>query len=114
MCIPLFDLKCKKTLRIFLACGFVTMGRIVFFFYYWWVEPDETLMGNVISHCRHLVNFRFKPNDLLYLANVLNGFMNHEPVKISVYAIDVLFKSFKLRSRHHTLALTIQVDDHLN
>ncbi len=43
------------------------------------VEPDDTLIGRDICHCRHLVNHCVKPNDRLYLTKVLGGFMNHEP-----------------------------------
>ena len=49
------------------------------------VEPDETLMASAIRHCRHLVNYCVKPNDRLYLTKVLSGFINHEPVKISIF-----------------------------
>jgi len=46
------------------------------------VEPNETLMASDISHCRRLVEFRLKPSHRLYLANVINGLVDHEPVKI--------------------------------
>jgi hypothetical protein len=46
------------------------------------VKLDAILMGNALRHYRHLVNYRFEPNDCLYLINVLNDFMNHEPVQI--------------------------------
>jgi hypothetical protein len=46
------------------------------------VEPDETMMGSAIEHYRNLVIYRIKPNDRLYLARMLNSFMNHEPMKV--------------------------------
>ncbi len=46
------------------------------------VQPHETLMASAIRHCRHLVNVRFSWIDHLYMAKVLNGFMDHEPGKI--------------------------------
>jgi hypothetical protein len=48
------------------------------------VEPNETLMASAIRHCRRLVDFCLKPNHRLYLAKVINGLVNHEPVKISI------------------------------
>jgi hypothetical protein len=55
------------------------------------VEPNETLMAGAIRHCRRLVDFCLKPNHRLYLAKVINGLVNHEPVKISIYVVDVLY-----------------------
>jgi len=49
-----------KTDEDFLICGLVV--------------PDETLMA------RRLVDFHLKPNHRLYLAKVINGLVNHEPV----------------------------------
>jgi hypothetical protein len=54
------------------------------------VEPDETLMAIAIRHCRHLANYCVKPNDRSYLTKVLSGFMNHEPVKFSIYVTYIL------------------------
>ncbi len=48
------------------------------------IEPGENLMGIVIRYCHHLVNYRFRPNDRLHLAKVLNGFVNHERVEITI------------------------------
>ena len=56
------------------------------------VEPNETLMAGTIRHCRRLVDFCIRPNHRLYLAKVINGLVNYEPVKISIYVIDVLYK----------------------
>ena len=57
----------------------------------WLVQPGETLMACAIRHCRHLVNFCLAQNDFLYLVKTMDGFMDHEPVKISNFIIDVLF-----------------------
>ena len=54
------------------------------------VEPAETLMASAIRHCRRLVDFHLKPNHRLYLAKVINGLVNHEPVEIYIYVVDVL------------------------
>ena len=51
------------------------------------VYSDETLMASAIGHCRHLVNFRFTQNNCSYLAKALNGFMNHEYIKITIFYI---------------------------
>ena len=59
------------------------------------VEPNEALMASVIRHCRRMVDFHLKPNHRLYLAKVINGLINHEPVKVSIYAIDVLYKDLR-------------------
>ena len=49
------------------------------------VEPNETLMAAAICHCRHLVDFRLKTNQRLYLAKVINGLIDHKPVRISIF-----------------------------
>ncbi len=78
------------------------------------VEPNETLMSSAIRYCRHLVNYRVRPNDRLYLANVLNGFMNHEPVTIYIYVTNVLERDLRWRNRHNTLAMAIQCVEHMD
>ena len=59
------------------------------------VEPNETLMASDIRHCRRLVDFRLKPSHLLYLTDVINGLVDHKPVKISIYVVDVLYKDLR-------------------
>ena len=66
------------------------------------VEPNETLMASAIRHCRRLVDFRLKPCHRLYLAKVINGLVDHEPVKISIYVVDVLFKDLRWGAKHRT------------
>jgi hypothetical protein len=78
------------------------------------VKPGETLMASAIRHCQHLVNFSLSRTDRLYLAKVLNGFIDHEPVVISIYIIDVAFSRFHWRARHHTPALAVAVTDSMN
>ena len=56
------------------------------------VESNKTLMANAIRHCRRLVDFHLKPSHRLYLATIINSLVNHEPVKIYIYVIDVLYK----------------------
>ena len=77
------------------------------------VEPNETLMASVIRHCRILVDFRRKPNHHLYLAKVIHGLINHEPVKISIYVIDVYYKYFRWSARHHTPRIALHIVNHL-
>ena len=78
------------------------------------VEPNETLMTNAIRHCRRLVDFRLKPNHRLYLAKVIHGKVNHEPVKISIYVIDVFYKDLRWRARHHTPRTATLIADLFN
>jgi hypothetical protein len=67
-----------------------------------------------IRHCRHLVNFCIKQNDRLYIAKERDGFMEHEPIKITIFITDVLFNRLKWRARHHTPALAVAVTDNIN
>ena len=79
------------------------------------VEPNVTLMASVIRHCRRLVDFCLRPNHRLYLAKVINyGLVNHEPFKISIYVIDVLYKDLCWRARLHTPRIATLTVDHLN
>jgi hypothetical protein len=48
------------------------------------------------------------------LAKVINGLVNQEPVKISIYVIDVLYKNLAWRARHHTPRMANLTVDHLN
>ena len=76
------------------------------------VEHYETLMADAIRHCRRVVDFRLTPNQRLYLTKVMNGLIDHEPVKISIFVIDVLFNHLRWRARHHTPRLATITKDH--
>jgi len=78
------------------------------------VQPAETLTTATIRYCRHLVNFRIEQNDRLYIAKELDGFMEHEPIKINSFILDALFNRLKWRARHHTPALTVAVTDNIS
>ena len=56
------------------------------------VEPNDTLMASAICHCRRLDGFYLKPNHRLYLTRAIHGMVDHEPVKISIFVIDVFYK----------------------
>jgi hypothetical protein len=70
------------------------------------VEHDETLMASAIRHCRRLVDFHLKPNHRLYLAKVINGLVNHEPVKKTIHVVDVLYKDLCWRTREGSRSLS--------
>ena len=78
------------------------------------VQPCETLTLAAIRHCRHLVNVRIEQNDHLYIAKELDGFMDHEPVKITLLKNDVLCGRLKWRAHHHAPALFVAVTDSIN
>ena len=78
------------------------------------VQPNENWITAATRHCGHLVNFRIEQNDRLYIAKVLDGFMNHEPVKITILIVDVLCGRLKWRARHHIPALVVAVIDCIN
>ena len=50
------------------------------------VEPNEILMAGDIRHCRRLFDFRLKSSQRLHLTKVINGLIDHEPVKISFFS----------------------------
>ena len=78
------------------------------------VQQGETLTAATIQHCRHHVNFRLDHNDRLYIEKVVNGFMDHELVKITIIITDVLCGKLQWRARHHTPALVVAVIDSIN
>jgi len=78
------------------------------------VESNKTSMASDILHYRRLVDFHIRPNYRLYLAKVINGLVHHEPVKISIYVVDVLYKDLCWRARHHTSRKATLIVDHLN
>jgi len=78
------------------------------------VKPNETSMASGIRHCRCLADLCTKPNHRLYLAKVIHGLVDHEPVKIYVYAIDVFHKNLRWRAKHHAPTMATQSVDHLN
>ena len=50
-------------------------------------EPNEALMAAAIRQRLQwrMVDFRLKPNQRLHLTKVINGLIDHEPVKISIF-----------------------------
>ena len=80
----------------------------------WLVQPGKTLPTAAIRHCRHLVNFRIDPNVRLDLAKVLDGFMDHEPVKITFSITIVLCGRLKWRARQHTPEMVVSVTGSIN
>jgi hypothetical protein len=78
------------------------------------VEPNETLTASAIRHCILLVDFCPRPNQPFYVTKVINGMVNHEPDKISIYVIDVLYNGLCWRARHHTPRMATLTIDHLN
>jgi len=78
------------------------------------VQLGETLTTATIRHCRHLVNFRIEQKVSLYIAKELDGFMDHEPIKIVIFVTNVLCNKLKWRPRHHTPALVVAVTDSIN
>ena len=53
-------------------------------------------------------------NDRLYIAKELDGFIDHETVKIYILLTDVLCGRRKWRARHHTPTLVVAVIDSIN
>ena len=45
---------------------------------------------------------------------VINGFIDHDLVKISIYVVYIIFSNFKWRARHHTLVVAAAVTDNVN
>ena len=78
------------------------------------VQPCETITFATIRHCRHMINFRIEQKDRLYIAKTLDGFMDHEPIKIIILITDVLCNKLKWIASHHTLALDVAVTDSIN
>jgi len=94
-------------------------------FYHYWetnvifpigglVQPGKTLKYSAIRNCLHLVNFRIKQNERLYIAKVLDKFMDHEPVKITFFINYGVYSILKWRARRHTPALGGTVVDSIN
>ena len=61
-----------------------------------------------------LVDFCSKHNHRLYLAKVIHGFVDHEPVKICIYVIDGFYKDLPWKARHHALRIATHTVHHLN
>jgi hypothetical protein len=51
---------------------------------------------------------------ITYIAEELDGFMDHEPVKITIFITNVLLGRLKWGARHHTPALAVVVTDNIN
>jgi hypothetical protein len=113
----LLDSKCQRVLMgLLVVCSTIINGETddAFLIIGGLVEPNETLMACAIRHCRRLVDFCPMPSQRLYLAKVINGLVNHGPVKISIYVIYVLYKDRCWRARHHTPRMATLTVDHLN
>jgi len=65
--------------------------------------PGGGILASAIRHCRHFVNFCISHNDQLYLIRLLDGNMDHDPIKISIFVI--LMSCFKNLNGEVTLLL---------
>ena len=78
------------------------------------IDHDETLTAGVVRHCKRLVGFNPGPGQRFYLAKAINGLVNHEPVKISIFVMDVLYTNLRWRARHHTPRMATLIVNHMN
>jgi len=72
----------------------------------------ETPIATVLQYLRELAGFRLARNFPMFICNVISGYKEHEPIKISLFVIDVLWDHLKYHNNYHALTLedTILVD----
>ena len=69
------------------------------------VSMDETPIATILRYLRELAGLRLAHKFAIILYNVIGGYKEHEPIKISLYISDVLFYHLKYRNSHCALKL---------
>jgi len=64
------------------------------------VSACETPIAAVLRHCRQLIGFELARNYPMFLCNVIEGFKDHESIKIYVYCTDVFSEGLRFRHSH--------------
>ena len=75
---------------------------------------DETPIATILRYLRELAGFRLARNFPMVLCNVIGGYKDHEPIKIGLYFVDVLFNQLKYRDSHSALKLGNKVTSFIN
>jgi len=79
--------------------------RMMFFPIRGLVGIGETHIADVLQYLRELAGFCLARNFPMFFCNVISGYKEHEPIKISLFVIDVLWDHLKYRNSYHTLTL---------
>jgi len=70
---------------------------------------DETPIATNLRYLRELACFRLPRNFPVFLCNVIGGYKENEPIKISLYISNVLYDHLKYRNSYWALRLGIKV-----
>jgi hypothetical protein len=79
--------------------------RMMFFPIGGLVGIGETPIAVALRYLRELAGFRLARNFAMFICNGLSGYKEHEPIKISLLVIDVLWDILKYRNNYHALTL---------
>ncbi len=52
------------------------------------VDIDETPIAAILRYLRELIGFRLANNFPMFLINVIDGYKDHEPIKIRLFVTD--------------------------
>jgi hypothetical protein len=60
-----------------------------------------TPIATILRYLRELAGFRLARKFPMFVCNVISGNKEHEPIKISLFVIDILWDHLKYRNNYH-------------
>ena len=65
------------------------------------VDIGETPIAAILRYLRELVGLRLATNYPMFPCAILDGYKDHEPIKIRLYVTDILWDHCRYRNNYH-------------
>ncbi len=78
------------------------------------VDVGETPIAAILRYLRELAGFRLANGYHMIPCAILDGYKDHEPIKIRLYVIDILWDHCRYRNIYHALQLGVNIAERLN
>jgi hypothetical protein len=69
------------------------------------VDSDETPIAAILRYLRELTTFRLANNFPMFPINIIDGYKDHEPIKIRLFVTDVLWDHCRYRYSYNALPM---------
>ncbi len=78
------------------------------------VDIGETPIAAIFRYLRELAGFRLAKGCPMFPCAILDGYKDHEPIKIRLYVTDILWDHCRYRNSYQALQLGVKLAEKLN
>ncbi len=78
------------------------------------VDIGETPIAAILRYLLELAGFRLANGYPLFPCAILDGYKDHEPIKIRLYVTDILWGHCRYRNSYHALQLGVKLAERQN